>query len=280
MYSEASGGIGDEQLDSERRLISCLIEGPVPRWIVSLYVPHGRKIGDPHFNYKLAYLDGLARHVATWLRDGHLIVTGDVNVATIDSDVFHPSAFVGLTHFTPVERASWNGVLDAGLVDVKVARWGPRARRLTWWNHGIGYSRSLGKRLDVIAADRALADSLDTTWIDHVERNTERPSDHAALIADFELAPSPDRSKEQAPISTPGDAASPRPLSPGARRYRTSHLEVRGSSSSPMEPSTPRRRSTPGCRPARTPPRSPCGCSRRIPRLEHIRRHPVRTGHR
>jgi hypothetical protein len=29
---------------------------------------------------------------------------------------------------------------------------------------------------------------LDTTWIDHVERRMERPSDHAALTADFDLA--------------------------------------------------------------------------------------------
>ena len=92
------------------------------------------------------------------------------------------------TSRTP-ERAAWNGELGAGLVDVDVARWGPRARRFTWWNYGIGYSRNLGMRLDVIAADPALADTVDTTWIDHVERDTDRPSDHAALIADFDLAP-------------------------------------------------------------------------------------------
>jgi hypothetical protein len=28
---------------------------------------------------------------------------------------------------------------------------------------------------------------LETTWIDHVERGAERPSDHAALIADLRL---------------------------------------------------------------------------------------------
>jgi exonuclease III len=42
-------------------------------------------------------------------------------------------------------------------------------------------------RLDVIAADRALATRLETTWIDHVERSGPRPSDHAALVADFRL---------------------------------------------------------------------------------------------
>jgi hypothetical protein len=32
-----------------------------------------------------------------------------------------------------------------------------------------------------------LATRIDTTWIDHHERGAERPFDHAALIADFDL---------------------------------------------------------------------------------------------
>ena len=78
-------------------------------------------------------------------------------------------------------------LLEAGLVDLDVTRWGADARRFTWWNHGLSYSRNLGMRLDVIAADLELADRLQTTWIDHVGRAAERPSDHAVLLADFAL---------------------------------------------------------------------------------------------
>jgi exodeoxyribonuclease-3 len=92
---------------------------------------------------------------------------------------------VGSTHVTQPERDALAQLLAAGLVDVDVATWGPRARRFTWWNHGIGYSRNLGMRLDTIATDETLAERLDTTWIDHIERGADRPSDHAALIADF-----------------------------------------------------------------------------------------------
>jgi hypothetical protein len=52
---------------------------------------------------------------------------------------------------------------------------------------GIGYSRNLGMRIDMIAAAKALAARVDTTWVDHTERATSPPSDHAALIADFHL---------------------------------------------------------------------------------------------
>jgi exodeoxyribonuclease III len=187
----SSGGFDDEHLDREPRLVSCVVEAPEPLRVASVYVPHGRTVDHWHYRYKLAFLDALAGRIRRWLAEGtHVVVAGDLNVAATDSDVFHPDAFVGSTHVTPPERMALGGLFEAGLVDVDVARWGPDARRFTWWNHGIGYSRNLGMRLDLIAADLELAARLDTTWIDHTERGGDRPSDHAALIADFHVTES------------------------------------------------------------------------------------------
>jgi exodeoxyribonuclease-3 len=190
-----SGSFGDEHLDREPRVASCVVDTPSPLRVVSVYVPHGRTVDHWHYEYKLAFLDALAERARQWVaEDGQVVLAGDLNVAATDSDVFHPDAFVGSTHVTPPEREALRRLLDVGLVDVDVARWGPRARRFTWWNHGIGYSRNLGMRLDVIAADTALAERLAATWIDHTERGGERPSDHAALVADFhrdDAPPSP-----------------------------------------------------------------------------------------
>lgn len=182
------GEFGDEHLDREARVISCLVDTPRPLRVVSVYVPHGRSVGHWHYDYKLAFLDGLTAQVARWVEEEPLVVVaGDLNVAPTDSDVFHPDAFVGVTHVTPPEREALARLLDAGLVDVDAQRWGPAARRFTWWNHGYAYPRDLGMRIDLIAADRRLASRLDTTWIDHGERALDRPSDHAALLADFHL---------------------------------------------------------------------------------------------
>ncbi|HKY74499.1 MAG TPA: exodeoxyribonuclease III [Acidimicrobiia bacterium] len=184
-----SGGFDDEHLDREARLATCIVHCPEAVRVASVYVPHGRMIDHWHYHYKLGFLDALAGAAAKWLADGtHVVVAGDLNVAPTNSDVFHPDAFVGSTHVTPAERAAVSRLLDVGLVDADVARWGARARRFTWWNYGIGYSRNLGMRLDMIATDADLAGRLDTTWIDHTERGCERPSDHAALIADFHRA--------------------------------------------------------------------------------------------
>lgn len=184
---ERSGELGVEPLDREPRVISCAVEGPLPVRVASVYVPHGRSVGHWHYDYKLEFLDALATTAGRWLGDGPTIIGADLNVAPTDSDVFHPDAFVGSTHVTPGERAAWARLLEVGLVDVDAARWGAHERRFTWWNHGISYSRNLGMRIDVIAADPATAAMIDTTWIDHVERGAERPSDHAALMADFRI---------------------------------------------------------------------------------------------
>jgi exodeoxyribonuclease III len=181
-----SGTLDDPHLDREPRMASCVVRTPTPVRVASVYVPHGRTVDHWHYDYKISFLDALAEQARRWLTDdSHLIVAGDLNVAATDSDVFHPDAFKGSTHVTQPERDALARLLATGLIDVDVAKWGARARRFTWWNYGIGYSRNLGMRLDMIAADKALADHLDTTWIDHNERSADRPSDHAALIADF-----------------------------------------------------------------------------------------------
>jgi len=180
-----AGDFGDEHLDREPRLIACVVRAPERVRVVSVYVPHGREVGHWHYEYKLNFLGALQERVRSWVAEGSVILGGDVNVAPTDSDIFHPEPFVGLTHVTEPERAALAAMLDAGLVDVDAVRWGPHERRFTWWNHGFNYSRNLGMRIDLLAADAGLAARLTTTWIDHLEREMERPSDHAALIADF-----------------------------------------------------------------------------------------------
>jgi exodeoxyribonuclease-3 len=130
----ASGAFADEHLDREPRLISAIVDvAGVDLRVASVYVPHGRTVGHWHYDYKLAFLDALAARAAAWLAGddtttAHVVVTGDLNVAATDSDVFHPDAFVGSTHVTPGERAALGRVLDVGLVDVEVARaWRPRS---------------------------------------------------------------------------------------------------------------------------------------------------------
>jgi exodeoxyribonuclease-3 len=176
----------DEHLDREPRLISCVVNADEPVRVASVYVPHGREVGHWHYEYKLAFLAALRSRVSEWLKEGSLIIGGDLNVAPTDSDIFHPDAFAGLTHVTEPERDALAALFEAGVLDLDALRWGARERRFTWWANGFTYERNLGMRIDFLAADASLGERLVTTWIDHTERGGERPSDHAALIADFE----------------------------------------------------------------------------------------------
>lgn len=185
----SSGEFDDEHLDREPRLITCAVRTPTPLRVASVYVPHGRALGHWHYQYKLAFLDALTERVRRWLLDdAPVVVAADVNVAATDSDVFDPAPFAGSVYVSQAERQALARVLDAGLIDADVARWGPDAQRFTWWNHGIGYERDRGMRLDVVAADFELAARLDTTWIDHIGRSGSGASDHAALVVDFHLS--------------------------------------------------------------------------------------------
>lgn len=187
---ELAGGFGNEHLDREPRLAACVVLTPGgPVRAVSVYVPNGREIGHWHYTYKLDFFEALAARTVEWVATGvPLIVAGDMNVAATDDDVYSPQAFAGCTHVTAPERDALNSVLAAGVVDTDAACWGAAARRWTWWNYvAAGYARNRGLRIDVLAASADLVGRLDTTWVDHVERGAERPSDHAAVVADFTL---------------------------------------------------------------------------------------------
>ncbi len=55
----------------------------------SLYVPNGRTPADPHFAYKLAWLDTLRATAAAELTTGTpLVLLGDFNIAPTDADVW------------------------------------------------------------------------------------------------------------------------------------------------------------------------------------------------
>ncbi len=239
-----SGALGDEHLDREPRMVTCTVHGPEAVRVASVYVPHGREVDHWHYHYKLAFLEALTAQCRCWLAGGgHVVVAGDLNVAATDDDVFHPAPFEGATHVTEPERNALRRLLDTGLVDVDVAAWGPRARRFTWWNHGIGYPRNLGMRLDVIAVDTALAQRLDTTWIDHLERGTRPASDHAALLADFHLATRSDPAAHAAGV-TAGTASSPHAVTSTAGSSEPSSFGA-GASRVPPSSSSADRKATP-----------------------------------
>jgi exodeoxyribonuclease III len=171
--------------DPERRSISANCEGVR---IFSLYVPNGRGLNSPHLDYKLAWLEALRAAAAQELAAGRpLALCGDFNVAPSDADVWDPAAFVGSTHVSEPERAAIRGLLELGLTDLK-----PRALKgepFTYWDYRAGmFHKGEGMRIDLLLLSAQLVAGVRDVFIDRDARKGSKPSDHAPVVVELELA--------------------------------------------------------------------------------------------
>jgi exodeoxyribonuclease-3 len=174
-----------DPLAAEARAIGATCDG-VRVW--SLYVPNGRAVGDPHLDYKLAWLTALRGTAADWLAgdpDAQIALTGDWNIAPQDEDVFDMAQFAKSTHVTPAERAAFAAVVDAGYADV-VRPLHPGPGAYTYWDYyRQRFERNRGMRIDFVLGSPAFAARVRGAEIDREERAGKGASDHAPVIVDL-----------------------------------------------------------------------------------------------
>lgn len=116
--------------DPDARIITARCAGVL---VANVYVPNGRSLDNPHYEYKLAWLDQPHRHVGELTTaDDNVIVAGDFNIAPADIDVYDPAKFVGATHTSPAERERLAALGAWGLTDV-FRRHHPDAQLFSWW---------------------------------------------------------------------------------------------------------------------------------------------------
>ena len=157
----------------------------------SLYVPHGRALGDPHYAYKLAWLDRLRAQAAGWLADGsgdpgaQIALIGDWNVAPQDTDVWDLALFADQTHISPPERAAFAAFAEAGYTEVTREHL-PADRTYTYWDYQqLRFPRNEGMRIDFAYVSPALAARTAGVVIDRNERKGKGASDHVPVILDL-----------------------------------------------------------------------------------------------
>ena len=184
LESVAAGFAGEPGYpEVEARAVSATCAG-VRVW--SIYVPNGRALDSPHYEYKLAWLAALRAALATDLAvsGGALAVCGDFNVAPADDDVWDPAEFIGSTHVSEAEREAVAALLEIGLTDVR-----PRAlkgRPFTYWDYRAGmFHKGMGMRIDLVLLSDALAARIGDAYIDREARKGTAPSDHAPVVVDI-----------------------------------------------------------------------------------------------
>jgi len=160
--------------------------GGVRLW--SLYVPHGRALTDPHYAYKLAWLDGLRADAAAWLQAdprAQVGLLGDWNVIPRDTDVWDVTAFEGHTHVSAPERAAFAAFEKAGYTEVTREHL-PAEHTYTYWDYQqLAFPRNRGMRIDFAYASPALRDRVTSVAIDRDERRGKGASDHVPVVLDL-----------------------------------------------------------------------------------------------
>jgi len=194
---DVSYGLDDQpEFDgvAEARALGATVGG-VRLW--SLYVPNGRGVGEPHYEYKLEFLQAVrAQARAELLQLGPTTpfgVLGDFNVAPHDDDVWDIGAFGGSTHVSAPERAAIEAIRYDGPDEV-LSDLMPRAsidpadtrHPYTFWEmRMLGFQKGRGMRIDLVLANAALAERTESVWVDRDTRKGQGPSDHAPLVLDL-----------------------------------------------------------------------------------------------
>ncbi|CAN5807161.1 exodeoxyribonuclease III [soil metagenome] len=193
------GFADDAEPDTEARLMTATCGGIK---VVNVYVPNGRALDADHYQYKLAWLDRLSRHLASVASPGDdVIIAGDFNIAPADADVYDPSKFTASTHTSAPERDRMGTLLDWGLIDVFRQHHPDAAKVFSWWDYRAGdFHEGRGMRIDLVLASASVADRAEWMIIDRNARKGKLPSDHAPVLMDLA------RSEDSAPRSGPGKA--------------------------------------------------------------------------
>jgi len=156
--------------------------------VVNLYVPNGQAVDSDKYHYKLRWLAALKQWLSLEARQhARLVVLGDFNIAPEDRDVHDPAAWAGSVHVSEPERQALRELLGVGLVDL-FRRFEQPPKTFSWWDYRLlAFRRNHGLRIDLLLADASLAGACTGCTIDREPRRAERPSDHAPVIADFDL---------------------------------------------------------------------------------------------
>lgn len=168
--------------DVQKRVLAATIDGVRA---VCVYIPNGESVESDKYQYKLRWLIALTAWLAQELqRYPKLALLGDYNIAPEDRDVHDPAAWEGKVLFSAPEHAAFNALLALGLKD-SFRLFDQPERSFTWWDYRMmAFRRKMGLRIDHILLSSALSGVCTACTIDIEPRKTERPSDHAPVIAD------------------------------------------------------------------------------------------------
>lgn len=167
-----------------KRLIASEIAGVK---VINVYIPNGQSVGSDKYYYKIEWMCALEKHIKeNYKCDDRVVICGDFNVAPEDIDLAKPE-WSGSIMSSAQEREHLNDIKEWGFVDV-FRQHHSEGGLFTFWDYFRGsFQRNAGFRIDHIWATQSMAQKCTGVIIAREMRELERPSDHAPVIAEFDL---------------------------------------------------------------------------------------------
>lgn len=178
---EVLRGLPGDEADTQSRYLEAAVDGVL---VACLYLPNGNPAAGPKFDYKLAWLERLARRAAMLrARPEPVVIAGDFNIIPTERDVYKPDAWVDDALFRPEVREAFRALVDSGWTDA-LRTLHPDETIYTFWDYlRQRWQRNSGLRIDHLLLNPAAAKRLKDAGVDKDVRGRPQPSDHAPTWA-------------------------------------------------------------------------------------------------
>ncbi len=170
---------------SQSRYIEAAVCGLL---IGNMYAPNGNPWPGPKFDYKLAWMDELARYAKELLETkAPVVLLGDYNVIPTAEDVYKPERWAKDALYSPDARERYAALVAQGWTDA-LRHLHPDERIFTFWHYWRNsFERAAGIRIEHALLSPVLAKKLTDAGVDRTARGWEKTSDHAPMWIELEV---------------------------------------------------------------------------------------------
>lgn len=157
--------------------------------IINTYVPQGQGFDSPAWPAKLKFFARLRELMERNCAPGEPVLwVGDMNAAPLDIDIAPEYGRLDDVMTCEAVRAAYAGVMDWGFTDL-FRMFHREPGNYSFWDYRVpnGAKRNIGWLIDRINATQPLAAKCRNVWIKRALRMMEKPSDHTAVTASFDM---------------------------------------------------------------------------------------------
>lgn len=163
----------------------------------NFYIPAGGDDPDPSINEKFAHKLSFLQEMTQWWsercaggNDPKAVLVGDFNIAPSENDVWSHKQLLRVISHTPIEVEALERFRQSGDFIDSVREVVPEPEKLfSWWSYRSRDWRASnrGRRLDHVWMTPNLSGTVTRASVYDLARDWEKPSDHAPVIAQFNL---------------------------------------------------------------------------------------------